>query len=327
MLRSATRNRLISLAAVIAYMTAASALAEDADQRAALHSIVVITLGYGHLIGAFWSSRRRRHPGASSDAPGQRSGRVADRKRRALAMLAFAGVVSAFVVFSGSLATHLAVVLCLLAVSAWHTAENDFALEQRYDTADRAEPTLHRLDDVVAPLGVSALLMAAASLGLAAGDGAPDLRERGIDPGMAAGWLRGAAIVFGSALVLRERSPRLERIGLAMIGAAVFMPASLALPSGVTFADVFAATTGYHLVSWIVWSVERARGSDDGADALLVAAHAVPIAVAAACVLSAAPAARELRAAFFAPAPYLFWSVVHVVDTLIQRRRRASPRI
>lgn len=317
MARSATRNRLCSLAAVIVYGAIAGALTEDSEQRAALHSIVVITLGYGHLIGAFWSSRRRGRPSPSIDAPGRRTGRVT--------ALGFAAVVSAFLVFTGTLAAQLGVVLCLLAVSAWHTAENDLALERRYQAAGCGEPTRHRLDEAVAPLGVGALLMAAASLGLAGDDAAPDLRARGVDPAIAAGWLRGVAIVVGSTLVLRERSPRLERIGLALIGAAVFLPASLSQPFGVTFADVFAATTGYHLASWIVWSLERARDRDDGADALLVAAHAVPLALAAVCVACEAPAARELRAAFFAPAPYLFWSVVHVVDTLIQRRRRASP--
>jgi len=57
------------------------------------------------------------------------------------------------------------------------------------------------------------------------------------------------------------------------------------------------------------------------AGALLFAAHAVPAALAALCLLASAPGTRELRAVFFAPAPYLFWSCVHVVDTLIQRRR------
>lgn len=321
MLQRAARNRLISLAAVFVYLGAATALTADAMQRAAVHSIVVITLGYGHLIGAFWSSRRRARRAPSTAPAGRSFGFEAARSRRLVAAARFAVLASAFAIFTGSLASNLAVVLLLLAVSTWHVAENDLSLEDRYDDSGRPDAAIPRLDERVAALGLTAVLLAAASICLGPADGALELRGHGLELAFVAWWLRGAAILAGCGLVLRERSPRLEGIGLALIGAGVFLPASLAGPFGFGFADLFAVTTGYHLASWLIRSIERACALDDGSGRLLVAAHAVPIGLASLCLANSLPGASDLRALFFAPAPYLFWSVVHVVDTWIQRRR------
>jgi len=81
--------------------------------------------------------------------------------------------------------------------------------------------------------------------------------------------------------------------------------------------EVFALWTLYHVVSWGIFSWERSP--DAGALRRLVVVHALP---AAACLaLLAAPLGwhHPLRVAVFAPAAYLFWSSLHVLQTLAVR--------
>lgn len=303
------RNRSISLSVVALYLLIAGALREDTTRRAALHYAVVLTLGYGHLIGAFWSSRRRRALAGAIPAG-----------RRAIGLVTLASVLLAFLVFMECLAGNLLLVSALLAISTWHTAENDLALDD-----DRpGHRASARIDDQFAALGLTALILAAAAASLEPGDGLAPWTAGGVDSARGVLWLRSGALLFGAVLVWRETSPRHESIGLALIGAGVFLPDAGGFPRWLSFADLFAATTGYHLVSWIVRSVERVRVRNDGTGALLIAAHAVPATLVAIGLLVDTYGARALRAAFFAPAPYLFWSCVHVVDTWIQRRRRAG---
>ena len=91
---------------------------------------------------------------------------------------------------------------------------------------------------------------------------------------------------------------------------------------GEEFADVFAWATGYHLASWLVVTLDGSRRSRRSRVRLLFASHAVPIGFAAACFAGDGPLLGALRTAFFAPAPYLFWSVAHVGHTLWRRQRR-----
>ncbi len=106
----------------------------------------------------------------------------------------------------------------------------------------------------------------------------------------------------------------------------------LAMPFvGPSFVDTFAVLTGYHVAVWLVFSVRRATARMRSGDAAggrtaarrLFIAHAVPVAVGLA-LLAAGPRVEELRILVFGPAVYLFWSVLHVAQTALSRRK-ASP--
>jgi hypothetical protein len=91
------------------------------------------------------------------------------------------------------------------------------------------------------------------------------------------------------------------------------------------FGDVFAATTLYHLVGWLVFLSQRARHGGEVARThrRLLGVHAIPAAI---CVLLlSAPEAMftSLREAVFSPVLYLFWSALHVAQTLVIRQRAA----
>ena len=127
--------------------------------------------------------------------------------------------------------------------------------------------------------------------------------------------------MIGGALLYHERSARCESIGLSLVGAAALLDPSLLGWLGARFADVFAWATGYHLASWIVLTLEGTSRSRRSRARLLAVSHVVPLALAGACFASDAPALTALRSAFFAPAPYLFWSVAHAGHTLWRRHR------
>lgn len=310
--RGALRNRVISGAIVSAYAILAAVLVPDAERRAAVHYAVVITLGYGHLVGALAAGRAGR---AAPAAP--RTGKTPGR-RRVGRLLAWAIVGGGFAAFTTSAAASHALVLALLALSTWHVAENDLALEETYARGGRVAPLRWRLEEQIAALGLTALVLAAAAAPLSAALPSPDaLPLRSTEA------LRGLAVLAGVALALRETSRRSESIGLALIGAGVLLPGALSDHHGPAFADVFALATGYHLVSWIVLACDRGRTAGPGAGRLLLATHALPIALAAFCLGWPAPGSAWLREALFAPAPYLFWSVAHVIHTGALRTRTA----
>lgn len=76
-------------------------------------------------------------------------------------------------------------------------------------------------------------------------------------------------------------------------------------------AEVFALWTLYHVVSWLVLSLERGR-----ARAGVVAVHALSAAVCGGLLVAPVAWEHPLRVAVFAPSIYLFWASLHVAQTL-----------
>ncbi len=311
---SAAGNRTISAGVVASYLVAAMICVPDAARRAELHYTIVLTLGYGHLVSALTASYLRGPP------PGQRP---APRYARTIA--AWGGVLAGFVMFTQKLAAEPLFTLSLLAIAALHTAENDLALGHAYERGGRIGRHSRSPDDWLAALGITWLILSASGMALALGLDAAEATPLPVDAAWSAWMFRGLALLAGIVLVARERGRRNESLGLALIGTSILLDASILERFGIAFGDVFAASTGYHLVSWLVLSVQRARlaGAAREARRLLAATHIGPIALALTCSTVETPATAAVRAAFFAPAPYLYWSIAHVVHTATLRERRA----
>ena len=174
--------------------------------------------------------------------------------------------------------------ILLLGLSAWHTVENDLAIGRACRRGQRLGPLPRRLR---VQLGCAAATLAVIAVARAS------LREADLGP------LAAAPLVAWS--------------GRLVAGAAAGSP---------PFADVFAALTLHHVVSWLLllgqqvaaaaqrdvtaaWALARRIGS----------AHALPLA--GVLVLGAAPGEEpaRLRALLVAPSLYLFFSSLHVLQT------------
>lgn len=112
--------------------------------------------------------------------------------------------------------------------------------------------------------------------------------------------------------------------GLLAAGAATAAGAViLARPPafGLSFAELFAAPILYHLISWLVLSLDRVRdlaavdsGLAQRRTARLVLVHAIPLALCAVAFWSGG-AEGTAREALLHPGMYLFWAGTHVVQT------------
>jgi len=102
--------RLVTLGTVVAFLLATHALLPEAQERSSHQYLLVIALGYGHLLGA--------------------AGGALDAAVRAPLAAAFgaASAASAFVLYLEGVAAWPGVPFVLLALSVWHFAENDRAL-------------------------------------------------------------------------------------------------------------------------------------------------------------------------------------------------------
>jgi hypothetical protein len=106
----------------------------------------------------------------------------------------------------------------------------------------------------------------------------------------------------------------------AATAAGAVMLAQLPAP-GITFAELFAAAILYHLISWLVLSLDRLRdlaavdaGLAQHRTAQLVLVHAVPLALCAVAFWSGGPEGSA-RQALLHPGIYLFWAGTHVLQT------------
>jgi hypothetical protein len=267
--RAAWANRAASAALVAGYLAAAAFAIPDAERRAALHYAVVTGFGYGHLLGA------AKLPGSS-----------------ALARACWAlGVVNALLLYGLAIERWPALVLALLAVSVWHTVENDLALGAAYAAHHRLGPH---------PLRLAALAPCAAGTALVLA-----LSAATLGPG--------------------EIAPILDGVPLAAAAHRALL--ALGMARRIHFGDVFAAATLHHLVSFALLLAARARAlarRDRGAGERLAlraaACHAIPIALLAILPL-AGPEAGAARSALLSPAHYLFVSVLHVLQTTARRGR------
>jgi hypothetical protein len=281
-------NRAASLALASGAVAAARAIAPDPEQRATLLYALVVALGYGHLIGAAWFSG-----GASS-----RRG-VGDGLWRVAVLMAV------FAVYVTLLRSVPLLVLPLLVISTWHTVENDAVLEATCARRSGVAPLPWAPAHHGVALGGTALLVA---LFASAGAGpalAPATAAHGLAHATPAPW-RGLASASG--LVIAVLLPR-HRVGAALLAvAAALLPV---LPAGaLDFAEAFALFGLYHLLSWLWILAER------GQLRRLLGVHAASVAPCVVLLALPGETLEAVRSIAFSPAVYLFWSVLHVGQTL-----------
>lgn len=312
-------NRGASLAAVAAWLALARVWAPGAEERANLHYTVVTTLGYGHLLGAWLLARGHRSASRRAWLGG--------------AWLAL-GLANLLAGYAWLLERWPPALLLFLGVSVWHSVENDLALGGAYGHGHRLGPLPRGLDAALVCAGGTALVLASARAALSP----PELGPLAAEPLAAAGHWPFAALGSLAGLALAARAPRDRRgaLGLALAaGGAALLRFGGGLRS-VGFADVFAAITLHHLVSWLLLLLGRARATARVAPgegrrlALRVACyHLAPAALAAALAAAPGPAPAAVRGLVFAPALYLFASLLHVAQTALARglaaRERTAP--
>jgi hypothetical protein len=266
--RAAFANRAATASIVAAYLAAAAWAVPDPARRAALHYAVVTGFGYGHLLGA------AKLPGSS----------MLERACWAL------GFVNALVLYGLAIGRFPALVLGLLAISVWHTVENDLALGPAHAAGQRLGPHAR---------GARALLGCAVATAVVLALAAATLGPEELGPALA---------------------------GIPLAPAAHRALGALGLVGRIHFGDVFAAATLHHLVSFALLLGARfralARGDPRAARRFagrVAALHAAPLAVLALLPLGG-PDAVAVRSALGAPPVYLFLSVLHVAQTSWLRR-------
>jgi hypothetical protein len=339
--RAASRCRALSALCVSGYLLGALWLAPDARARAELHYAVVVTIGYGHLVGAavFSGDRLARALPAwarlswlSGSSPGLPP-----------LLWILVGLASSilFGIYMLALSRAPALALVLLAISSWHTVENDQALASIHARGHSAGPLPRGVDSHLAAVGVTALLLAlsAATLGAAdptsffvpgtLGSPLPSLLPSPLPSPLVTTRLalpiRAVAAVCGGLLILRARRRGAVVSGATIVVASALIPSGLGHHPWLTFSDVFAATSLYHLASWLWLSVAKIRGSGrrPGAVPTLVCVHALPALMCFGLLCAGDSAATApLAAAYFSPTIYLFWSCLHVGQTLLVREVR-----
>ncbi|MBW2695878.1 MAG: hypothetical protein JRE70_05350 [Deltaproteobacteria bacterium] len=323
--RAAWRNRALSALCVGGYLTAAGVFVPDASLRSELHYALVITIGYGHLVGAaIFSSDRIGAAIRSAATPAWlRSGRaVLTPIVWALALLASTLLFGAYV---RALVHTPEIVLMLLAISTWHTVENDQALTSIYARERRTGPLPRAVDPHLSALGVTALVLAVAAASLGEADPASLI----VASSAASEWVatrltlpaRTLAAVCGGVLILRATSRSATLGGTSIVISSALIPTDLTHLAWLSFSDVFAATSLYHLASWLWLSVGRLRDQRRrGAMVTLAFIHLLPAAL---CVgllcMREGTAVGPFAAAYFSPAIYLYWSILHVGQSLLVR--------
>ncbi|MEN8184243.1 MAG: hypothetical protein ABFS46_17085 [Myxococcota bacterium] len=302
MTAAAGADRVSVLVLVLGFLAATHALLPGGSPREELQYQVVIALGWGHLIGALPFRRLRG---------------------RAPAELLL-GVVTAavlFALYAAAVGTWPGIVLVALAVSTWHTFENEAALPRAYSSAMVPGPIPRHLAAHWLPLGASALVGA---WSLESAGGAELLAVSQL-PIPLAPIARGTCVFAGLAAQLPPRSPLRSLTG-GMLVAAASAPASWTA-GWLGLADLFVLVTLHHLLAWLFFAVRRAerlarQGRRQAARKLwirLLLAHGLSLGVCAGLVLVPAPALDPARALVLAPGVYLFWSVLHVAQTALTR--------
>jgi hypothetical protein len=307
----AWRNRLTSVAVVMLCAIALRELYPDAAKRAQPTYILVIALGYGHLVGGVVFARARmlrwlpRHlpPGLAT-------------------ALGTTSLLAVFAAYTALLPTWPGLVFPLLGVALWHAFENDVALERTYAQGLRAASVSRDRAHHLLALGLAALC---AALFAAAAPAEPVLESpyQGFDFELLGTLSRLLAAGTGAAAIAcRGRGTR--AVGAALVLGTFVLPGDVTAWLGL--ADVFAIFTLYHVVSWSVLVAERirerARTSPAAARGLagrIFLVHALPIALCALALRLPSDRDGALRVLVFSPAVYLFWSALHAIQTLAVR--------
>jgi len=309
----AWRNRLVTAGLVVGCLGGFALALPERDAREQALYLLVISVGYGHLIGAVVFGRRR----------------LAALRPRSVASplfwsLVVATTANAFALYAWVGRSTSVVFVPLLAVSVWHIAENDLGLARAYRHGLRLGPVGRGPSERASAIGITAVVVALALATLAPEDSRALLTGTGLD-GVGSLVCRVGAGSCGLLLLFSRRGAwRAPILGAALVGIAALIPDRIPATSGVRFGDVFSGVTLYHLVSWLVFSMDRARavGGEQGVRAVrrLVGVHVAPLTVCAGLLGWSDPGALVLQEALFSPAIYLFWSVLHVIQTAIVRR-------
>jgi hypothetical protein len=315
---AARRNRVVTGCAVLVFLAATRVLWPDATERAEAQYLFVITLGYGHLIGGAWFARARFRAFVPEGAA-----------PRPFALLAIATIASAFAAYGLLLDRWPELFIVLMAVSTWHVVENDLALGAAYGGGLRTPSVGGPADRHLLAIGVAALLMALAHATLVPGDLAAALESAAAGGGGNVA-TRVVAAAAGVALCVRARMGRRSLAGLAIAAAAVALPRELSGTATPSFGDVFSTVTLYHLVQWLVYFGDRIRRAPPAAAAAtrrrLAWVHLPPATLCALLLALPLPEARPFAYLAFSPTIYLFWSVLHVLQTAVVRSREPAAR-
>jgi hypothetical protein len=315
---SSWRPRVAALALAALPVASVRALGLPPERREVVLWAVLVTVGWGHLLGAALFAWPRIRASLGAGVPAGLAG-----------AFCIGLVASFFGAYVWLLSEAPALVLLLLAASAWHTAENELVLGAAWRGGGRA-PAFAR--------GVAAQVPGlAAGAGLAlvfwtAGAGQallPDL-VAGASGADAAEVLRVATAAAGAWLLLRGPDRRERGLGASLLGIALALPAHL--PGGVDFAELFVLLGLHHVVSWglllsgRVAATARAAGRRRAVreGAYLAALHAVPALGCALLLALPDPRLEGLRAWVFSPVVYLFASALHVAQTSLIRVRSAD---
>lgn len=305
----AWRNRIATLAFVASFLGISLGWLPDPRARAAYQYLFVITLGYGHLLGAAVFSRRRLRERLPEGLP-----------RRPLQVLVGVTIAMLLVLHAAAVAASPVFFFAMLLLSSWHIFENDLGLERAYRSGLRLGAIPRDADHHLVSL---ALTVAVAAVSWAT---IPSFEIEAAIRGTLVSGISNAPgrVLLGAlaALLLRRHGFRpLGGLGAGLAMVALVLPADLATSRWFGFSEVFSAVTLYHLVSWLVFFGDRERRAPPGvprAWPLLLGVHVVP---AAACLAVFFHAGPDSPLAFWAlsPAIYLFWSVLHVLQTAVVR--------
>ena len=321
------RRRLLALAGTLAIWGGFVILFPEAQRRAPWLYAGVLTLGYGHLIGGALLGRSPLPRPSGNPWPWPR--RVAFPRcfgPHGARVLAVLGLALLYLSYASALPRWPWLVGLLLALATAHTVENDLALAVLDPGRGRLPAMALDGDTWATLLGITALVLVIAGGALAstppavAGDGFP-----GIAPGIRNGpgllALRAFAAGLGIFLLRAPGQGAREGTGLALIAASAIDPVWLCTRTGLTFDDVFALSTLYHLTSWWILSLEKSRrlSAPRAFQAELLGVHALPALFLGTTFLIPESPGSALRAAFFSPAPYLFWSLIHALQTAAAR--------
>jgi hypothetical protein len=143
---SALRFRLVTLGVVAAFLGVSHLACREPEARSYGQYLFVITLGYGHLLGA---------------ALGARGGARASPLNRALVAVTMA---TGFALYRAGVAAWPGLAVALLAVSVWHFTENDVALARALQTGVALGPLPRHARAQALPLAAAAVVVAAALL-------------------------------------------------------------------------------------------------------------------------------------------------------------------
>lgn len=294
--RLAWRNRVISAVSVATCLTLARFVWSEADERAMAIYRITAVVGYGHLMGAAW--------------PGLGSLRFLAAGDLVRISFMVSTCVTGLFLYAALLSQAPWLVLLLLAASVWHTVENDAELGQLYIRGGRPGPVSG------APGRVAAVVVGAAAL-----------------VAVALASEQGPSFVGALAPAGAFPGPEPPASG-PWIATSGVPPARLGgLP--IQLADVFAGVTLYHLVSWLIVVGDRSRAlraAGDGTsasvlDRRVLTLHLLPAVPVAGGALFQLNLEQGWLGFLLSPAVYLFWSLLHVIQTVVRRQRRANETV